>query len=205
MRVEDLGDFVETAESDLVQDVICKLSQHHNAFFAVLFMNVVRPDSNDLPACACVIRADNLNDWVLGVVAIERLVDALDYVSREYEEFVVKDRSRRITVHAEAKQPLANFAAILVVHLDFFDLFVDLDKLLIVLNDGLIRFWVVEDTPIAHQIRQIGVLDLITNGGGFLEVLFYIFGKENLQRGRLDRLGDIDYLLKARHAQSDIH
>ena len=195
MRVEDLGDFVEAAESDFVQDIICKLSQHHNAFFAILFMDVVRPDSNDLPACACIIRAHNLNDWILGVVAIERLVDALDYVSREYEEFVVKDRSRWITVHAEAKQPLADFAAVLVLHLDFFDLFVDLDKLLIVLNDGLIGFRVVEDAPIAHQIRQIGVLDLVTDSGGSLEVLFYIFREENLQRGRLDRLGDIDYLL----------
>ena len=168
-------------------------------------MNVVRPDSNDLPACACVIRAHNLNDWILGVVAIERLVDALDYVSREDEEFVVKDRSRWITVHAEAKQPLADFATVLFIRLDFFDLSVDLDQFLIVLNDGLIGFWVVEDAPIAHQIRQIGVLDLVTDSRGSLEVLFYIFGEENLQRGRLDRLGDIDYLLKARHAKSDIH
>ena len=168
-------------------------------------MDVVRPDSNDLPACACVIRAHNLNDWVLGVVSIERLVDALDDISREDEEFVVKNGSRWITVHAEAKQPLADFAAVLVVHLDFFDLFVDLNQLLIVLDDGLIRFRVVKDSPIAHQIRQIGVLDLITDSGGSLEVLFYIFCEENLQRGRLYRLGDIDYLLKARHAKSDIH
>ena len=163
MRVEDFGDFIEAAESNLVQDVICKLSQHHNAFFAILLVDIIRPDSNDLPARASIIRAHNLNDWILGVVSVERLVDALDHISREDEEFVVKDRSCWITVHAETKQPLADFAAILVVHLDFFDLFVDLDKLLIILNHGLIRFRVVVDAPVAHQIRQIGVLNLITD------------------------------------------
>ena len=53
--VKYLGDLVEASKSDLVQDLIGQLSQDHDTLLAILFVNVVGSDSDDLSARASIV------------------------------------------------------------------------------------------------------------------------------------------------------
>ena len=70
---------------------------------------------------------------------------------------------------------------LLIGCLDITSLSVNLNQLLVILNDGLIWLWVVVDAPIADQVRQIGVLDLVANTRCIFEVLLDVGREEDLQ------------------------
>ena len=81
LGVEDLGDFIETTERDLVQNLISKLSEHHDTVLTILIADVIRSYSNDLPISGRVIRVDYLNDRVVRIFNIERRIYPVDDVS----------------------------------------------------------------------------------------------------------------------------
>lgn len=137
------------------------------------------------------------------VFTIERRVNAVDDVPGKLEVVVIKDRRSWVAVHAEPQQPLADSA--IYVILKFFDFAINLKQLLIVLNDGLGRFWIVVDSPITHEVRQVGVLNLVTDARCILKVELELGDEEDLERRGLDGLGHIDNLLQARHTERNIH
>ena len=79
--VEYLGDLVETSKSDLVQDLIGQLSQDHDTLLAILFVDVVGSDSDNLSARASIVGVKDLQDGILRIFAIECLIDPFDYIS----------------------------------------------------------------------------------------------------------------------------
>ena len=91
-----------------------------------------------------------MEDGILRIFSIKGLIDSFNYISREHEVLIIKDRCSWVAVHAETQQPFTNFALVFLIGcLDIPSLPINLNQLFVILNDSLIWLRVVVDAPIA--------------------------------------------------------
>lgn len=84
------------------------------------------------------------------------------------------------------------------------DQLIILDQVVILVNDGFLGVWVVVNAPVTGDVRQVLMLNLVSNSDDSSLVLLVLVSEENLERGRLDGLCDVDNFFQSGHTKRHI-
>ena len=146
----DLGDLGNTAERNLIKNLVHDLFEVHGSRFLVIViivLNVLDSDSHD-----------ELVVIVVGVHLVNLVLEGLvDLVGNLGHGQVARVDS--LGVELEAHQPRREFITRVGVIIEDYIVVRDED-LLVVLDDGVLRIGVVEDLSRIHYLRQGCVLNL---------------------------------------------
>ena len=99
--IEDFRNFFKAAKSDLLQNLVSKLSEGQNNFLAFLISDIVRPDSDHLRTSRGVVRVYYLNAFLVQVW-VQRVVNPIHYISLELK-IVIEYGVRWGAIHLEAE------------------------------------------------------------------------------------------------------
>lgn len=188
--VANLRDLTEAFELDLLKKYIFELFDADNRFYHVfLIREIGRAQPQDM---FCAIFAIETPDDLDGVFEIYE-AGADDIFDPGHAEFFA---IQLIGVDLEPNHPraedlLVNFVLCCVI--------VEVKHILIYLDDGILRLWIVVDARIGDDLAEIRELDKVSNLVCVLDILAVLLFKLDGERWSLDSGRHIDDFLQPRH------